>query len=125
MHDKISDAVYRQEIMELYRSPENYGILENHDKEHTGSNASCGDEITVQLMIRDGKIENAKFSGSGCVISIVASSMLVNRIKGMKTEDVLKMGRDEMMDLFETKISPGRMKCLLLPLEVVGKALNE
>ena len=125
MHDKISDTIYRREIMELYRSPENYGSLENPDREHTGNNASCGDEITVQLMIRDGKIENAKFSGSGCVISIVASSMLINKIKGMKTEDVLKMDGDEMMKLFETKINPGRMKCLLLSLDVVRKALNK
>ena len=124
MHDKLSDTIYREEIMELYKSPENYGTLKNPDREHTENNATCGDEITIQLIIHDDKIKDAKFHGSGCVISIVSSSMLINKLKGMNIEEIQKINKDDMLKLFKAKISLGRIKCLLLPLNAVKNALK-
>ena len=103
--------------MELYKSPRNYGELENRTHEHTETNSSCGDEITLQLEVKDGKIEDVKFSGSGCVMSLVSSSLLTDKIKGMELEEAKKLSKEDILDLLKIKINPSRMKCVLLPLE--------
>ena len=107
--------------MELYKSPRNYGELENHTHEHTETNSSCGDEITLQLEVKDGKIQNVKFSGSGCVMSLVSSSLLTDKIKGMELEEAKKLSKEDILDLLKIKINPSRMKCVLLPLENIRR----
>ena len=117
MNETFSDKLYKEHIMELYKSPKNYGELENHTHEHTETNSSCGDEITLQLVVKDGKIEDVKFQGSGCVMSLVSSSLLTEKIKGMELEEAKKLSKEDILELLKIKINPSRMKCVLLPLE--------
>ena len=117
MNETFSDKLYKEHIMELYKSPKNYGNLENPTHEHTETNSSCGDEITLQLVVKDGKIENVKFQGSGCVMSLVSSSLLTDKIKGMKLEDAKKLTKEDVLDLLKIKVNPSRLKCVLLSLE--------
>ncbi len=117
MNETFSDKLYKEHIMELYKSPKNYGELENHTHEHTETNSSCGDEITLQLVVKDGKIEDVKFQGSGCVMSLVSSSLLTDKIKGMGLEGAKKLSKEDILELLKIKINPSRMKCVLLPLE--------
>ncbi|HJZ19108.1 MAG TPA: iron-sulfur cluster assembly scaffold protein [Candidatus Nanoarchaeia archaeon] len=124
MTHEFSDNMYKEYILELYKSPENYGEIQSPSHEHTETNASCGDEITMQLLIKDGKIVNAKFHGSGCVMSIVSSSMLTSKIKGMPVEDVKNLERENVLEMFNIKINPGRLKCVLLPLFAVKNSLK-
>ncbi len=121
MNETFSDRLYKEHIMELYKSPRNYGELENRTHEHTETNSSCGDEITLQLEVRDGKIEDVKFSGSGCVMSLVSSSLLTDKIKGMELEEAKKLCKEDILDLLKIKINPSRMKCVLLPLENIRR----
>lgn len=107
--------------MELYKSPENYGNLKNPSHEKTETNSSCGDEITLQLIVKDGKIKDVKFQGTGCVMSIVSSSLLTNKIKGMNLKDAQKLAKDDILKLLKIKISPSRLKCVLLPLEALRR----
>jgi len=123
--EKINyENIYPRHILELYKNPSNFGLLENPTHESTEDNSVCGDEMTVQLLVKDGKIINAKFSGSGCVLSMVAASLLTNKIKGMKIKDVKNLDKDDIKKLFKTKINPVRIKCALLPLEATKKALK-
>ena len=71
MEDGVPNEIYRKHILELYKNPSNFGNLENASHQHTETNSLCGDEITIQLIVDNGKIKNVKFHGSGCVISLV------------------------------------------------------
>jgi len=124
MEKGIPSSMYREHILELYKSPSNFGILENSTNEATEYNSICGDEITVQILIKNGKISNVKFSGSGCVLSIVASSLLTEKIKGMKIKEVMKLEKKDILKLLKIPIISSRIKCALLPLKATKKALK-
>jgi len=120
---RYNDA-YKKHIIELWKNPKNFGALISPTHELTEHNSICGDEITVQIRAKDGRIEDAKFSGSGCVLSVVSASLLTDKIKGMKTKDVEKLGKEDIKKLLNTKIHSSRMKCACLPLEATKKALK-
>jgi len=124
MHKGIPNSMYREHILELYKSPSNFGILENATHESTEYNSVCGDEITVQMLIRNNKINDMKFHGSGCVISLVSSSLLTEKIKGMKIKEVMKLEKKDILKLLKIPIISSRIKCALLPLEATKKALK-
>ena len=123
-HEPIPEDMYREHIIELYKSPSNFGTLKNATHEKTEYNSVCGDEITVQFNVKNGVVKDAKFSGSGCVISMVASSLLTDKVKGMKISDVKKLNKEDIMKLLKVKITPMRIKCVLLPLEAAKGALR-
>jgi len=124
----VPGNIYREHLIELYKSPSNYGSLENSTHQATEYNSLCGDEITMSLIIKgkgnEKKIEDIKFSGSGCVMSIVSSSMLTDKIKNMKVSEVKKLSHEDILKMLKIKLNPARIKCALLPLEAVRKALK-
>ena len=123
-HEAVPENMYSKEVIELYKNPSNFGILESPTHEGTEYNSVCGDEITVQLLIKEGIVKDAKFSGSGCALSLVAASLLTSKIKGRNKKDIRNLNEDDIKKLFKTKISTSRIKCVLLPLEAVKKALK-
>lgn len=122
-HDNFS-SMYREHILELYKNPSNFGELSNPTNEYTEHNALCGDEITVQINLDKGKIKDVKFNGSGCVISMVSASLFTDKIKGMKLDNVKKLGKEDILKLLKIKINPARLKCVFLPLDAVRGALS-
>tara|TARA_Y100000034_G_C6714959_1_gene316007 strand:- start:47 stop:427 length:381 start_codon:yes stop_codon:yes gene_type:complete len=123
-HNRLSEKMYREHILELYKNPSNFGELPNPTNQHTEINSYCGDEITVQLIVKNGKIEDVKFNGSGCVISMVSSSLLTDKIKGMKIKDVKKFNKGDILKLLKISVNPSRLKCVLLPLDATKGALK-
>ena len=121
---KNKDDIYREHILELYKNPENYGELKNPTHEKTEYNSNCGDEVTMQLSVKNGKIQDVKFHGSGCVISMVSSSLLTNKAKEMNIEGLLKLSKEDVMKLLKIKLNPARIKCALLPLQALKGALK-
>ena len=124
-HKALPEDMYKEHILELYKSPSNFGILKNHSHEATEYNSICGDEITVQLSVANGIVKDAKFSGSGCVMSMVSSSLLTDKVKGMSVSSVKKLKKEDIMELLGVKITPARIKCVLLPLEAAKRALEK
>ena len=123
-HEPIPEDMYKEHILELYKSPSNFGTLKNLTHEKTEYNSICGDEITVQLFVKDGAVKDVKFSGSGCVISMVAASLLTDKVKGMKVKDIKILKPQEMLNLLKLKLNPARVKCALIGLEAVKGALK-
>ncbi len=123
-HGPISEGIYSKQVLELYKSPSNFGTLKNANHTGTEHNSVCGDEITVQLLVKEGFVKEAKFSGSGCALSLVSASLLTEKIKGMEAKEVKKLDKEDIRKLFKTKITGSRTKCMLLPLEAVKKALK-
>ena len=119
------DDLYRDYILEHYRRPHNFGVLEDANAQHEGANPLCGDRITLQLRVSDGQIAAVGFTGRGCAISQASASLLTDEIKGKPVENAVGMAPNDVLDLLGIEISPARMKCALLSLETLHGALGE
>jgi nitrogen fixation NifU-like protein len=121
----MDEQLAREFILDHYKSPRNYGELEDPDAAAEGQNPLCGDEQRVELMLRDGHIEQIRFHGNGCSISTAATSILTEHVQGKPVEEVAAMTRDDITDLVGIPLSPVRLKCALLGLGVLKVALNK
>lgn len=127
-------SIYTELIMEHNSSSRNKRHLESPNVVLKGRNPSCGDEIQLELKVKDGIIEDAAFTGVGCAISQASTSMMIDLIKGKSEEEANKLMKlflsmikrevtddnclEELEDAAALKnISnmPARVKCAVLP----------
>jgi nitrogen fixation NifU-like protein len=108
--------MYRQQILDHYKNPRNYGELEDATFTHVGENPMCGDEITMDVVLDDDEetIERVAFRGDGCAISQASASMLTQKLQGMSVEELAELDRDDVVDMLGVDISPMRIKCAVL-----------
>jgi nitrogen fixation NifU-like protein len=117
------DELYRDYILDHYKSPRNFGTLEPHDLEHHDVNPLCGDELGIHLVVdEEGTIADLRFHGQGCAISQAAASIASEELIGMKADEAAELGADWMFELLGIDISPTRRKCALLNLKVLRGA---
>jgi nitrogen fixation protein NifU and related proteins len=117
------DELYREQILEHYKRPHNFGRLESPDLEFEDTNPFCGDEqhVTIKLDV-DGRVAEIAFEGQGCAISTAATSLLTDELVGRTREELLALPKEEVLDLLGIEISATRMKCAMLGLKVVKSA---
>lgn len=108
--------MYRQQILDHYKNPRNYGELEEATFTHVGENPMCGDTIEMDVVLDDAEetVERVAFRGDGCAISQASASMLSEQLAGMAVEDLKEMDRDDVIDMLGVDISPMRVKCAVL-----------
>jgi nitrogen fixation NifU-like protein len=117
------DELYREQILEHYKRPHNFGRLDDADLEFEDSNPFCGDEQHVMLRLDgEGRVAEVAFEGQGCAISTAATSLLTDELVGKTREELLRLPRDFVLDLLGIEISATRMKCAMLGLKVVKSA---
>jgi len=118
------DDLYRDYILEHYRRPHNFGVLDNATATQEGANPLCGDRITLQVRVVGDQIAAVGFTGRGCAISQASASLLTDEVKGKEVDAAAAMKASDVLDLLGIEISPARMKCALLSLETLQGALG-
>tara|TARA_Y100000310_G_scaffold341089_1_gene439066 strand:- start:7307 stop:7723 length:417 start_codon:yes stop_codon:yes gene_type:complete len=119
------EGMYRENILDHYKHPHNHGTIENPDIKFTENNPLCGDVITVNLKLKDNKVEDVKFSGRGCAISQSAASMLTDEIKGKTLEEIKVIDREKIVELLGIDVGPVRTKCAVLGLVAIRNGIKE
>lgn len=119
------DDLYRDYILEHYRRPHNFGVLEDPSASYEGANPLCGDRITMQLTVKDGVVTEVGFTGRGCAISQASASLLTDEVKGKPADVVAEFGADDLLELLGIEISPARLKCAMLSFDSLQHLLDE
>jgi len=118
--------MYQEVILQHYRTPRNFGPLEGANREGEESNPLCGDHITLRLKVDPAtqKIDEVRFQGDGCAISVASTSMLTEKVAGLTVEQAGQITRDDVLKLLGIPLSPVRLKCALTGFAALGRALH-
>lgn len=107
--------MYTERLLNHYRHPRNKGRLESPDLFAEEYNPLCGDRVSIEVRLDEGRIVEVGFEGRGCALCLGASSILTETIKGHSLDELQGLGADEFLAELESAIRPARLKCALLP----------
>jgi nitrogen fixation NifU-like protein len=120
------EQLYRELILDHYKSPHNHGLLDSADARAEGQNPLCGDEVALTVRLGEGGvIADVGFEGRGCAISQAATSMLTDLVKGRPAVEVAAMPKEELLAELGIPLTPVRLKCAILGLGVLKLALHK
>ncbi len=116
---------YQAQILDHYKHPHNRGTLEPATHRGRESNPLCGDDISLSLRV-DGsnRIEEVRFDGEGCAISMASASLLTDAIKGKTVDEARALDRVAVLQGLGVALSSVREQCALLPLRAMQRALG-
>ncbi len=118
-------SIYNEKILELWKNPKNFGIMQNPTHKYSEANRICGDEMTIYLQVENNIIKDAKFFSTGCLVCIVFASKLTEIIKGMKVEEVYELKDEDLLKLLDIDITPLKKQCACLSLDAVHNCLKK
>lgn len=114
------DDLYREIIVERYKSPHFKGHLEKADIQFQDENPLCGDVINIELLLDDEKkVKAAAFDGHGCAISQASADLLLESILGKTLDEIKGLTKQDVIDNLGIELGAVRLKCALLPLKVL------
>jgi nitrogen fixation NifU-like protein len=133
--------LYRQVIIDHNHNPRNFRELENHSHFAKGHNPLCGDKIDIYLKIKNDKITDVGFTGSGCAISKASSSLMTEALVGKTIAEAEKLfdsvhemitnGKSDVEGIGKLAVLsgvhkfPARVKCAILPWRTLKNALEK
>lgn len=134
------DDLYRSVIMDHYKNPRNRGKIEDDSVNVDLNNPTCGDKISLQMKVKDGIVEQAKFVGEGCSISMASASMMTAAVKGKTFDEAMQMA-DQFSSMMQGEAAefeyediealsgvnkfPARIKCAMLAWSALRKGIAE
>ena len=103
--------LYQEMIIDHGRQPRNFGLLDKASHQHAGHNPLCGDKLMVYVKLVNNVIDDVRFDGAGCAISVASASLMTESIKGKSIEDV-----NALFELFHHLVTEGQE-----PAQSIGK----
>lgn len=119
------DDMYRENILDHYRNPTHFGVMEDSTVVEVGTNPLCGDEATLYAKVVDGVASELSFQGKGCAISVAATSILLEEVTGQASERIMNLQMADIQGYLGIPLSPARIKCALLGLITLQTALRK
>lgn len=114
------DDLYREQILDRYKHPRMRGTLDPHDYTYEDDNPLCGDRIRIDVrMGKDGRVEQAAFSGTGCAISQASADLLTESVVGKTLDEIKALTKEDILEMLGIELGPVRLKCALLSLKVL------
>lgn len=119
--------VYAENILDHYRNPRKQITVDSGQwtVSHGEKNLSCGDELTLGLQIKNDRVTDIGWDGTGCAISQASMSILSEELTGKSTAELAAMTPQHVYDLLGVPIGPRRIKCALLSLHTLKNALRK
>ncbi|MCQ4086914.1 Fe-S cluster assembly sulfur transfer protein SufU [Saccharibacillus sp. JS10] len=134
------DDLYRRVIMDHYKNPRNKGKFEDEGVTIDLNNPTCGDKISLQLQLEDGKVKNARYTGDGCSISMSSASMMTEAVKDKTLPEALELAErfsslmkgesvefeeyEDIEALSGVNKFPARIKCATLAWNALRKGIE-
>lgn len=116
--------LFSEIILDHYKHPNNKGRLKKSQITIHEVNPLCGDKLQIDLILdKKGHIKEIGIIPEGCAISTASASLLSEKLKGKSLKDVEKMTEKDIFKMLGIEINPGRIKCAMLPLVTIKKAL--
>lgn len=117
-------SIYQEQILDHYHNPRHYGILDHPTHQSDTKNISCGDALHMDIIVKDGIIEDIGFYGNGCAISQASASLLTETVCGKSIAEAEQLKAEDVTQLIGIELSPNRLKCAILSLETLHKAIK-
>jgi nitrogen fixation NifU-like protein len=116
----MEDSIYREQIIDLYENPLNFGRVDPADFVYEEDNPLCGDVIEISVRLdEDGRVVDINWQGHGCAISQASASLLTEEVKGKTLDEVKAFSKEQLLELLGIQLSMTRVKCALLSLKVL------
>lgn len=116
--------LYSDILLDHFRHPRNYGDLTAPDISYEHFNPLCGDRIRIEVRLNDSIVEEARFKGDGCAISLAAASLLTELIRGVTIDELATLTDERLIAALESDIKPARIPCAILSLEALRAGLK-
>lgn len=111
-------------LLDHYRNPHNHGQIGDASEKLIEFNPVCGDTVQLTIKIENDAVSDIKFIGRGCSVSQGSASMLTDRVKGMKIEEIKKIKEKDILSMLGLNLGPSREKCALLSLNALNKCIE-
>lgn len=122
----MDDIYKRQELLEIYKDPANRGTIDSANVVVQATNPMCGDEITLYLVVNEKNIiEDVKFDGDACAVSIISSSLVTEELVGRSLSEAKNLTKKDVLELIDVGLTTSRIKCATLILDAIYKAVAE
>lgn len=117
-------AIYSDGIRERWRRPRFRGELPEATTVAEDVNPLCGDRVRLALVVRDGTVQAARFTGDSCAICTASADVLAEMAQGSPVPAAAALGAGDVLGALGADVRPSRMRCVTLPLSVLAKALG-
>ena len=119
------EETYKEQLISEYRTPKNNRKLIGATSTGEHNNHVCGDLIRIQLRMDAGTIQDAAWTGKGCLLCVAAASILTEHTKGKTAKEIEQITNDDMQDIIKAHIPTSREECILTPLKAMKNAIRK
>jgi nitrogen fixation protein NifU and related proteins len=119
----LTANLYSDAIRQRWRRPTHRGELPGATATAEDVNPLCGDRVRFAIQVTDGAVTAARFTGDSCAICTASADVTAELATGRATADAAKLGTEDVLEVLHADVRPTRMRCVTLPLTVLGMAL--